>query len=138
MKSYIAAYAVTALIFLGLDAVWLSTMAKLLYRPLLGDMMMEKPSLAPAIAFYILYIGGIVFFVTAPALETGRWTTALLRGAIFGLVAYATYDLTNMATLKNWSPIVTWADLVWGTFATSAAATLGYLVVVSVLKLGRN
>ena len=83
--------------------------------------------MAPAAAFYLLYVAGILFFAVFPALATGRWTTALGRGAALGLVAYATYDLTNAATLRGWSTTVTIADLCWGTALTALAATVGYL-----------
>ena len=119
---YLAAYAVTAIAFLGLDAVWLSTMADRLYRPAVGSLMLDKFALGPAAAFYLVYVGGIVAFAVAPAVAVGSAGSALLRGAALGLVAYATYDLTNQATLRGWSWSVTLADLAWGTIATGLAA----------------
>ncbi len=129
MGPWIITYIATGVAFLGIDAVWLSFAANKLYRPQIGPLMLEKFSVAPAAVFYLIYIGGIVFFAIAPALVSGRWTTALLRGAALGFVCYATYDLTNQATLKGWSPVVTIADLCWGTFVTGAAASLGFLAL---------
>ncbi|RZI64744.1 DUF2177 family protein [Variovorax guangxiensis] len=116
------AYVSTAVVFLALDAVWLGTMADRLYRPAIGHLMADRFSLAPAVLFYLLYVAGAVVFAVMPALASGRWTTALGLGALLGLLAYATYDLTNQATLKDWSWTVTIADLCWGTFVTAVSA----------------
>lgn len=122
IRQYAIAYVSTAVVFLALDAVWLGTMADRLYRPAMGSIMLERFALAPAVAFYLIYIAGVVVFAVAPALQSGRWTTALGYGAMLGLLAYATYDLTNQATLKDWSWTVTIADLCWGTFVTAVSA----------------
>ena len=126
MKQLVAIYAVTALVFLGLDAVWLSTMASRLYKPELQGLLAESFRPAPALLFYVLYIGGIVGFAVLPAAKP---LEALLRGAAFGLVAYATYDLTNQATLIRWSTLVTLADLYWGALATALAAAAAKALV---------
>lgn len=128
MKAYGIAYVATAVVFLGLDVIWLRLAAQRLYRPLMGDMLLARFSLAPAALFYVIYIAGIVLFAVSPAFATGRWTTSAFYGACLGFLAYATYDLTNQATLKNWPVAVTIADLCWGTFLTAAAAAAGYLV----------
>jgi uncharacterized membrane protein len=130
IKPYALAYAATAVIFVGLDFIWLSQMGQTFYRRILGDMAVEGFRLAPAVLFYAIYVLGIVILAIAPAFDAGRWQVALWRGLIFGLCAYATYDLTNQATLRNWSTALTLVDLSWGTFLTAAAATLGYLVAV--------
>lgn len=127
VKPYIAAYAAAAVVTLGLDAVWLTLTADRLYRPLIGELMREQFSLAPAIAFYALYLCGVVIFAVRPALSSGRWITASVLGALFGFFAYATYDLTNQATLKGWSTTITVADMAWGTLLTATCATAGYL-----------
>ncbi len=127
-KTLLTAYAATAVAFLAVDSVWLSLMASRLYQPLLGDMLAEDFDIVAAALFYVLYVGGIVFFAVKPALERGRAATAALNGALFGLCAYGTYDLTNQATLKDWPAVVTVADLCWGTFLTATAATIGFLV----------
>lgn len=128
MKTYGIAYIATAFVFLAIDAVWLTIAAQRLYRPLMGDMLLEGFRLAPAALFYLIYIAGIVVFAIVPALASDRWTTATSYGAFLGLFAYATYDLTNQATLKNWPVMVTVADLCWGTFLTAVAATVGFLI----------
>jgi uncharacterized membrane protein len=124
-RQFIIAYAATAIVFLALDALWLATMADRLYRPAIGPMMLEHFAIAPAAAFYMIYLAGVVVFALAPALSSGRSTTALGLGALLGLVAYGTYDLTNQATLRNWPWRVTIADLCWGACATAAAAAIG-------------
>ncbi|MEO8312205.1 MAG: DUF2177 family protein [Caldimonas sp.] len=125
LKPALIAYAATAVVFLALDAVWLTTMADRLYRSELGGLMLDRPEMAPAAAFYLLYVVGVVVFAVLPGLESGRWTTALGLGALLGLVAYAAYDLTNQATLRGWSWRVTLADLCWGSFVTAVAAAAG-------------
>ena len=125
LKQILIAYAATAVVFLALDAVWLTTMADRLYRPALGNLMLKRFDLLPAAAFYFVYVAGVLVFAVMPGLETGRWTTSLGLGALLGLVAYATYDLTNQATLRGWPWHVTIADLCWGTFVTAAAAAAG-------------
>lgn len=127
MKTYIVAYLATGIVFLGIDAVWLTVMAQRLYRPLLGDLLVESFNLTPAVLFYLIYVAGIVIFAVSPALATGRWTTAAIYGALFGLCAYATYDLTNQATIRGWPTIITIADICWGTILGAIAATAGYL-----------
>ena len=134
MKIYVLAYLATAIVFLGCDAVWLTLTGNTLYRPLLGDLVLEKFRLMPAAAFYLVYIAGIVVFVLSPAIASGRWTTALVKGALFGFFAYATYDLTNQATLKSWSTTITILDLCWGTVVTAVAATLGYVIASAIAK----
>jgi uncharacterized membrane protein len=131
MKSYAIAYIVTGLSFAALDAVWLSLMSTRLYKPVLHSILAERPQLAPAVVFYVLYILGLVIFAVAPALAAGRWTAALWRGALFGMFAYMTYDLTNQATLRVWSSGITMADIGWGTLASAVAASLGCAVALA-------
>ena len=125
LKQVLIAYPATAIVFLALDAAWLTTMADRLYRPALGHLMLERFAALPAIAFYLIYIVGVLVFAVMPGLESRRWTTALGLGALLGLVAYATYDLTNQATLRDWPWRVTLADLGWGTVVTAVAAAAG-------------
>jgi uncharacterized membrane protein len=125
VKPALIAYAVTAVVFLALDAIWLTAMADRLYRPALGRLMLDRFALAPALAFYAIYIVGVLVFAVMPGLESRRRTTALGLGALLGFVAYATYDLTNQATLRGWPWRVTLADLCWGTFVTALAAAAG-------------
>ncbi|MGV1957574.1 DUF2177 family protein [Agrobacterium sp. 22-214-1] len=133
MKTYFAAYLFTLVAFLVIDFIWLSTMASRLYRPAIGDLLAENFRLAPAVVFYLIYAAGLTFLAVRPAFQTGEWTTALLYGAVVGFMAYATYDLTNQATLKSWSTTLTVADLLWGTFVSAAAATIGYFLTVRLI-----
>ena len=119
------AVAATVLVFLLLDGAWLSLMAPRLYAPALGHLMREDVVLAPAALFYAVYIVGVVGLAVAPGLGTGRCGAAAARGALLGLVAYATYDLTNHATLRGWPWHVTLIDLAWGSSLTALAAAAG-------------
>jgi uncharacterized membrane protein len=134
LKPYLAAYIAAAVGMLALDSIWLTLTAKTLYRPLLGDLMLDGFRVAPAIAFYALYLCGLVIFAVRPALAARRWTAALVAGALFGLCAYGTYDLTNQATLKIWSTTITLADMAWGATLSAIAASLGYAAASRVAK----
>ena len=137
IRQFFTAYGSAALVFLALDAVWLSTMAERLYRPAIGHLMMDKPAFGPAIVFYLLYLVGVVVFAVAPAVASQRWQTALGLGALLGLICYATYDLTNQATLRDWPLRVTLVDLVWGTFVTAVAALAAWRVTLALGGDGR-
>ena len=119
LRRFATAYAIAALVFLLLDAVWLTTMASRLYRPAIGHLMRPDFDLTAAALFYALYLLGIVVFVVRSAGSTGQ---AFARGALFGLICYATYDLTNQATLVGWPWHVTLVDLAWGAFVTGSSA----------------
>jgi uncharacterized membrane protein len=123
----LAAYLGAAVAFASLDALWLTTTNATLYRPALGPLLADRPRLVPAVLFYAVYLAGVVLFAVRPGLRDGRWRTAALHGAAFGFIAYATYDLTNQATLKLWSTEITVLDLAWGTFVTAMGASAGYL-----------
>ncbi|MBL8551162.1 MAG: DUF2177 family protein [Hyphomonadaceae bacterium] len=127
MLGYLAAWIATAVVFLGLDAIWLSQMGPRLYRPIIGEILAAKVDLGAAVAFYLMYVSGIVFLAVHPALEKGGLGKAVMMGAIIALFAYGTYDLTNQATLKVWDVRLTLLDLCWGAFVTSMAAGAGYL-----------
>jgi uncharacterized membrane protein len=127
MLPYIVAWIVSALAFLGLDAIWLTTMTPRLYKPLIGELMRPSPDMGAAGAFYVIYVSAIVFFAVAPGLEKASMAKALLNGAILGFVAYATYDLSNQATLRIWDLRLTLANMAWGTFATAIAAGVAYV-----------
>jgi uncharacterized membrane protein len=126
---WIMAYGATAIVFLACDAVWLTLTGDSLYRPVLGDMLRQQFDPTPAAAFYLLYIGGLVHFATVPAIIQRRAGVALVQGGLFGFFAYATYDLTNQATLRVWSTVITLADMGWGTVLSATAATLGSLII---------
>jgi uncharacterized membrane protein len=128
MRRYLIAYVSVLVMMLLLDGTWLTFAVRSIYRPRLGDLLLDKPNLAPAAIFYLLYGFGVVALAVAPSLRDGIWTGAALSGALLGLIAYATYDLTNQATLRGWSGVITVVDITWGTFLTSVAATGAYWV----------
>ncbi|RYF77315.1 MAG: DUF2177 family protein [Comamonadaceae bacterium] len=132
------AYPVTALVFLALDAVWLTMMAER-YRGGIGHLMAPSPHWGAAVLFYVIYLGGILFFAIAPALDAKRPAlTALGLGAALGLVAYATFSLTNHATLRDWPWRITLADLLWGPIVTGLAAAAACALTPWVLGLLRG
>ena len=124
---YAIAYAGAALTFLVVDLIWLTLAAGPLYRAHVGDLMADTINLPAALGFYFIYIAGITIFAIAPALRTGLWRTATVFGALLGFVAYATYDLTNLATLRGWPVGVAMMDIAWGAFVTGLSATAGFL-----------
>ncbi len=128
MLAYIVAYVVSGIAFVAADAAWLTLAGPRLYRPAIGPLLNDKVNAAPAVVFYLLYLGGVLFLAVTPALRTGQWRAAALNGLVLGLVAYGTYDLTNQATLRIWSAKVTILDLAWGAFASALAATISYAI----------
>jgi uncharacterized membrane protein len=134
MKRYAIAYLVTLIVMVLIDAVWLSTMADQLYRPVIGDMLAPGFRLAPAIIFYLIYPAGLVFLAVRPAFDQGSLKAAILSGAVLGFTAYATYDLTNQATLIRWSTALTIADLCWGTFLSAIASGAGYGITARLMR----
>ena len=133
MKTYIVAYLSTLIVFVAIDFIWLSSMADRLYRPMLGDLLAPNFQLAPAVAFYLIYAAGLTFLAVRPGLVLGSLSTAILYGAALGFTAYATYDLTNQSTLRNWSTTLTIADLMWGTFLSAVAAGAGQWVTERII-----
>jgi uncharacterized membrane protein len=125
---YLYAYGSTLVVFLLCDMAWLGTMANRIYRPTLGDMMLSSPDLTAAAAFYGIYPIGLVIFAVLPALKSASLPEAALSGALFGFFTYMTYDLTNQATLKNWTTQLTLADIGWGTLLGAVSATAGFWV----------
>jgi uncharacterized membrane protein len=125
MRRLVLTFVATAVVFLLLDIAWLTTMATRLYRPALGHVLREDFDGVAAGLFYAIYLAGLTVFAALPA---QRARTALLRGAFFGLVCYATYDLTNQATIVHWPWRVTLVDLVWGAAVSGASAWAGCVV----------
>lgn len=123
---YLLAYLGSGLVMAVLDAIWLTTVGPRLYRPAIGELLAPEPNLRIAVVFYLVYVAGIVVLAVLPALRDGSALRAILSGAVLGLVAYATYDLTNQATLRVWPSHVTLIDITWGTCVTAAAALGGY------------
>ncbi len=128
MTHFLIAYLCTAIIFLIIDLLWLGVIAKNFYFDQLGHLMLDQINLPVALGFYTVYAIGIVIFAVHPALQNENWLHALMYGALFGFFAYATYNFTNMATLKDWPTLMSVADLAWGTVVTGTTATLGYVL----------
>lgn len=129
----VAAFFASGLVMGVLDYIWLGTIARGFYFSELNDILRKKPRCVPALLFYALYVIGVVVFVVNPAIEAGSLGQAVGYGALFGMVAYATYDLTNLATLRNFSWKVVIVDLLWGTFLTASMAGAGYKAVAALL-----
>jgi uncharacterized membrane protein len=127
MIKYILGYLGAGLTFAAIDAIWLTTMTDRLYRPVLGPILADQPDMQAAVAFYLISIFGTLFLAVAPALRERSWRRAAINGAVLGFVAYATYDLTNQATLNVWSLHLTLIDLCWGTTLTTLSALGGYV-----------
>jgi uncharacterized membrane protein len=122
-------YFITLLIFLGIDSIWLGFVAPTFYRAQIGHLMAETANLAAAGIFYLLFVGVLVYYVVEPSLRVGTMKNTLVRGALFGLVTYATYDLTNLATLQGWPLLVTVVDMVWGTTLTAVTSAVSVWVL---------
>ncbi len=122
-------FMILLVIFLAIDMVWLLVVAKSFYARHLGYLMAEKPNLTAAFVFYLIFTAGLLFFVVQPALAAASWQRALTVGLFFGLVTYATYDLTNHATVRDWPLLITLVDLTWGCVVSALTATLGYLAI---------
>lgn len=126
--NYIKMYIIAFIIFLAIDAIWLGLVAPKFYKSQIGHLMADKPNLAAALVFYLLFIVGVVYFVIAPGIEAQNLQKVLIAGALFGFMTYATYDLTNLATLKEWPILVTVVDLVWGTTLSTLIGLFTYLI----------
>ena len=122
----LALYGLTAAGFFAIDFVWLTRIAQRFYQTHLGHLLREEPVVWAAVAFYALYLVGVVAFAVLPGLEAGSLGRAAALGALFGLVAYATFDLTSAALFRDFPVIVVVVDLAWGTVLTSGTATIGY------------
>jgi uncharacterized membrane protein len=121
-----ALWGICTLVFFALDFSWLSVATSRIYQPYLGNLLAEKPNLAVAAVFYLAYVVGVVALAVVPALQEGNVIGALWRGALFGLLAYATYDLTNLSTIRDWPWQVSAIDMVWGTVLNSCVAVAGF------------
>jgi len=119
-------YLITTAAFFAVDFIWLSTATTRIYKPYLGDLLAEKPNLPVAAGFYLLYVVGIIALAVVPGLREGAVAGAMWRGALFGFLAYATYDLTNLATVQGWAWQVSVIDMVWGTVLNTVVATIGF------------
>lgn len=134
-KQIILLYIITLVVFFVIDMIWLGVVAKGFYRKHLGPLMTTKVNWMAAILFYLLFIVGLLVFVIRPALVAGAPLNALLYGALLGLISYATYDLTNLATLKDWPLVVTIVDLIWGTVLGGVVSYVSTLLGMVLLKI---
>ena len=127
MRIFALRYGVVLLALVVGDALWLSYFARAMFRPVLGDILLDNPRWSAAILFYLLYAMGVLIFPIAWGGRQG-WTSAALYGALFGFLAYMTYDLTNLATIKAWTLPLALVDMSWGAFLTAAASAVGCVV----------
>ncbi len=130
---FIKLYFIALPVFFALDMIWLGLVAKDFYRNQIGFLLSEKVNWIAAISFYLLFIVGVVFFVVMPALEKGSLMYAILVGALFGFITYATYDLTNLATTKDWPLFVTFVDLAWGAVLSASVSSATFLIATRIL-----
>ena len=128
MAYYLKLYFITLFAFFVIDMLWLGIVARAFYQKYLGFLMTPSPNWLAAIIFYLLFILGLLVFVVLPGLKDNSLTTTLLRAALFGLISYATYDLTNLATLKDWPLLVTVVDMTWGTVLSMTISLVSFLV----------
>lgn len=125
---FLKLYAIALPVFFSIDMIWLGLVAKNFYAKQIGFLMKSNINWVAAILFYLLFIGGLVVFVIEPSLAKEKWLHAVLLGALFGLITYATYDLTNLATIKDWPLLVTIIDLIWGSVLAASVSVITYLI----------
>ena len=135
MNRYLLAYATTAVAFCAFDFLWLTVVAPAFYQSQIGSLLLEKPNLLPALIFYVLYVSGLVVFGVIPALDSQSWLKAAALGGLLGLIAYATYDLSNLATLRGWTWSITLVDIVWGTTVSALVSICGYFGTVFLIRM---
>lgn len=128
ITNFIKIYLITLPVFFAIDMIWLGLIARNFYRENLGSLLKENVNWTAAIIFYLMFIAGMIIFVISPALEKNSWTHALIYGSLFGLITYATYDLTNLATLKDWSLTVVIVDMIWGMILSASVSTISYFI----------
>lgn len=126
---YFKSYLITIIVFFAIDIVWLEVLAKDLYREQLGFLLKDNFNTTAALIFYLFFVGGMLFFVINRAVELSSWQYALFAGAFFGFISYSTYDMTNLATVKDWPVLITVIDIVWGTFLCATTSFISYLVI---------
>jgi uncharacterized membrane protein len=127
---YVALFLITTLIFFAIDMLWLGVIARNFYREKLAFIFTGEVNWIAAFIFYFIYIAGILYFAVVPGFDHQSWKMVLLNGALLGFLCYATYDLTNMSTIKQWPLIVVLVDIAWGTILTGSVAVLSYLAAV--------
>ncbi len=125
---FIKLYLIAFIVFLAIDAIWLGLVAPKFYKSQIGHLMAERPNFVAALIFYLIFVVGIVYFVLQPNMDAGVGKL-ILSGMLYGFITYATYDLTNLATLKDWPILVTVVDLAWGTFLSTSVGLITYFIV---------
>ncbi|NNF94710.1 MAG: DUF2177 family protein [Altererythrobacter sp.] len=134
MTKWVIAYVSAGIVFGILDSIWLSWAGPNLYEPVIGEIMAENFRIAPAAAFYLIYLAGMCWFAIKPGIESGQVKTALLNGALLGALCYATFDLTSQAVFKVWSTHISLADIVWGSFATGTTAAVSTWITLRMIR----
>ncbi len=129
---FIKMYLIALVTFVVVDGLWLGVISKTLYKKELGYLLSSSPNWIAAIIFYILFLGGLIYFVINPGIEKESIKIILISGALFGLMTYATYDLTNLATIKDWPLKITIIDLIWGTSLSTIVSTITYYFYFSI------
>lgn len=132
MTDFIIRFLTAGLVFGIIDALWLTLVANKFYKAQIGSLLLEKPNLIAAVLFYLIYLIGLLVFVINPAIAAEDWRQALSLGALFGFVAYATYDLTNLATLKGFPVKLVIVDLIWGTVVTATVSVSTYVIATGI------
>jgi uncharacterized membrane protein len=125
--SLLVSYAASLVVFLSIDILWIKTVMQPLFERNLGELLLETPRMGPAGAFYALYVAGIIYLAVLPAAAADSLRTAAVNGAVVGFLAYGTYEITNLATLKGWSYEMVAIDVSWGVFLTTLTAVAGYM-----------
>lgn len=128
---WLAYFAVTFVVFMGIDLVWLGFVAKNIYSKYLGYLMAPNVNWLAALVFYVIFIIGILYFVIAPSLVDRDFTQLVIRAMLFGFMTYATYDLTNLATVRDWPITITIIDLIWGTTLSTSVSVISYLIITN-------
>ncbi|MFO7814369.1 MAG: DUF2177 family protein [Halanaerobiales bacterium] len=128
MSSYIKTYLVAFIIFIGIDFIWLGLVARDFYRDQIGFIMKDNFNMGVAVIFYLIFIVGLVFFVLSKAIAIESWQFALFAGMFYGFITYATYDITNLSTLKDWPTLLSIVDIAWGTVLCGATSYLTYII----------
>lgn len=124
-------FVITFVVFMGIDLIWLGFVAKNIYSKYLGYLMAPKVNWLAALVFYVIFIIGVLFFVIAPSLVDRDFTQLIIRAMLFGFITYATYDLTNLATVRDWPITITIIDLIWGTTLSTSVSVISYLIITN-------
>jgi uncharacterized membrane protein len=128
MFYYLKLYIATLIVFFAIDLLWIGIVARTFYRKQIGFLLAPTPNWIAAIIFYLLFILGLLFFVVIPGLNENSFKTTFIRAALFGLITYSTYDLTNLATVKDWPLLITAVDMIWGTVLSIAVSLASFMI----------